>query len=287
MPCKNPKVTFFREAVDSVLSQSSPNWNLIVIDDHSSDPFTLEMLCALNANSDPRVSVVSNVSMLITGALNTGMEHASTPFVCSLHCDDLLDRQAVECLNHYILQYPEHDYFHSSRVYIDENGIHISDVHSANDTFDLSDFVHGGPIKSLHCWRINSALALGGMDESLGLHGADDYDFSWCMAESGCSFKAIPECLYYIRDHRMHYRLTTHVPLDVQIDALKKIWKKHGVTEMEIAKQIKKRSAGYLQQSLYINNKDRKQKEKEKYDIRQGWRQTYRRSVSPHNQENS
>ena len=128
-------------------------------------------------------------------------------------------------------------------------------------------------MKHLHCWKVDAALTIGGMDETLGLHGADDYDFSWCMAEGGYTFKAIPECLYYVRDHRTHFRLTTHVPLETQIKELKKIWTKHGMTEREQEQEIRTRKAGYLRQAIFLNDEDKRQKEEANYDIRQSWRQ--------------
>jgi glycosyltransferase involved in cell wall biosynthesis len=234
---------------------------------------TTEVLKELRNSKDKRISVIKNKSRLLTGALNTGMRYAKTPFVCSLLCDDLLDEKTIEVLNRYIDEYPDVDYFHSSRMYIDENGNPISGIKRAIESFNLSDFKSYGPVKHLHCWKVKSALAIGGMDESLGLHGADDYDFPWCMAEAGYSFKAIPECLYYYRDHREHYRLTTHVPLNTQINELKKIWKKHGLTEEEMEEQVKIRTSRYLKQALYLDDQDKKRKESENYDIREGWRE--------------
>ena len=266
MPCKNVKASFFREALNSVFSQSDSFWNLIVIYDLSDNLETTEVLKDLKNSKDNRIAVFKNESRLLTGALNTGMRHAQTPYVCSLLCDDVLDKKTIEVLNKYVKKYPNIDFFHSSRIYIDENENIISSVRRARKSFNLSDFKDYGPVKHLLCWKVESALAIGGMDESLGLHGADDYDFPWCMAEAGYSFKAIPECLYYYRDHREHYRLTTHVPLSTQINELKKIWKKHGLTEEEIDEQIKRRTSRYLKQ-------DKKVKEGENYDIRKAWRQ--------------
>ncbi len=275
MPCKNAKASFFRAAIDSVLTQSISSWNLIIIDDHSTATETLVVQDELSELADERIVVCKNLSNLITGALNTGMRQSKTPYVCALHSDDLLDRNAIETLDRTILRYPDTDYFHSSRIHIDEDGQPLSGVLRARESFTVSDFKQVGPVKPLHCWKVQSALAIGGMDESLGLHGADDYDFSWCMAEAGYSFKAISECLYYVRDHREHYRLTTHVPLDTQIRELEKIWKKHGLTMQEIEEQLQRRKEGYLRQALYLNEQDRERKEKERYDIRQGWREEY------------
>ena len=277
MPCKNSKASFFREALNSIFSQISPRWNLIVIiDDYNSSSEsteTSEILRELINSKDNRISVLKNESNLITGALNTGMRNVKTPYACSLLCDDLIDTKTIEVLNTYINEYPQIDFFHSSRIIIDESGSAISTIYKARESFSLSDFKNTGPVKHLLCWKVDSALAMGGMDESLGLHGADDYDFTWCMAEAGYSFKAIPECLYYYRDHRDHYRLTTHVPLDTQINQLKKIWKKHGLTENEIDEQIRWRTSGYLKQALYLDEEDKNRKEN--YDNRKVWRQTY------------
>jgi len=220
MPVKYGKASFFREALESVFSQTTPLWNLIIIDDGCDNAEIIEILWELNSSEDERLTVMESDSQSITGALNTGMRHSKTPFVCSLFCDDVLDKKAIEVLSRNIKTYPEIDYFHSSRLYIDDDGNRISNVYRARETFEISDFKNRGQVRHLHCWKVESALGIGGMDESLGPHGADDYDFPWCMAEAGNKFKAIPECLYYYRDHREHYRLTTHVPLLIQIKSL-------------------------------------------------------------------
>jgi hypothetical protein len=113
------------------------------------------------------------------------------------------------------------------------------------------------------------------MDESLGPHGADDYDFPWRMAEAGCAFRPVPDCLYAFRDHRSHDRLTTHVPLDAQVAELRRILRKHRVPEAEIERQVARRRAGYLRQALYLDEADRRRKERDGFDIRRGWRQPY------------
>jgi glycosyltransferase involved in cell wall biosynthesis len=277
MPCRNAHVAFLEEALASVFAQTSGAWHLLVIDDGSDSPDTLEALGALAGRRDGRVRVVGSRSARITGALNTGMREARTPFVCTLHCDDLLDERAIETLSAAISRRPAVDYFHTSRLFIDEAGRPLGSVYPARESFELRDFEHTALVKALHCWRVAAALAIGGMDESLGPHGGDDYDFPWRMAEAGCVFEAIPECLYYIRDHREHYRLTTHVPLDVQVTELSRILRKHGVSEERIAEEIARRTNGYLRQALFESDDDRHLKERDGFDARRGWRLDLRR----------
>ena len=274
MPCKDPKGAFFKKALESVIGQNTPTWNLIIIADHSEEIATINNLKEHFISKDKRVSVIKNESRLITGALNTGMKYSKTPYVCSLHCDDLLDTNAITVLNGYIKRCPDIDYFHSSRIHIDEDGSAIGPMLKARESFKLSDFKNYGPVKHLHCWKVKSALYIGGMDESLGWHGADDYDFPWCMAEAGFSFKAIHECLYYYRDHRTHFRLTTHIPLDSQVAELNKILKKHGLDEKEIMRQIERRKRGYLRQALFKDDKDKRRKQKDLHLVMsKGWRE--------------
>ena len=275
LPCKSPHLEYLRIAVSSVLRQSSPSWNLLIVDDGNKDPRVLQELAQL-AHADSRITVLPSEAPMVTGALNTAMRHAPTPFICSLHCDDVLADNAVEILCNYINKFPGTDYFHSSWRVIDNVGNVLSDVIPVRENFALEDFKNHGPVKHIHCWNIASALAIGGMDETLGPHGADDYDFSWCMAEAGYTFTPIPECLYYYRDHREHFRLTTHVPLEQQIIELRKIWSKHGMSGEEIAKETERRTAGYLRQALFRDDADRQEKEANGFDIRQGFRQSYR-----------
>lgn len=275
MPCKDADVSLMREAVSSVLRQTESAWSLLIVDDHSSNPETLRYLKELDENIDPRVVVCKNDSKNITGALNTALKKAKTPFVAMLHCDDLLSRHTTGHLNQYIKNYPNVDYFHSSRRVIDDNGRFISGVKKSKKDISRDAFINGGQVKHLHCYRVSKALSVGGMDENLGAHGADDYDFPWVMHEEGAVFKAIPECLYYYRDHRLHERLTTHVPLAVQVDELKKIFLKHKLSHEQIEAQIERRKSSYLQQALFLDERDKAKKEQSGLCARDGWRESY------------
>lgn len=256
MPCRDADPVLFRKAVASVLSQGDAAWQLIVIDDGSQKAETLAELNSLRCTDDPRVRVVASEARMVTGAMNTGMRLADTPFVCMFHCDDLLTPNALSVLRREIARSPEVEYFHSSRVHIDENDTPLDEPYEARESFTLDDFKERSPVKHLHCWRVSTALAAGGMDETLGPHGADDYDFPWTMMQAGARFGAIRECLYHYRDRGAQQRLTTHVSLETQVRELVKIFRKHGMTEEEIEEQIAIRTAGYLQQALYKTDAD-------------------------------
>ena len=232
----------------------------------------------------PPTELVVNEGRGLPGAINTGMRRSRTPFVTLLFADDMLADGAVATLNDYIARYPDVDFFHSSRVIIDEHDRTISPVYSSRETFEIGEFPWGSPVKHLLCWRRDKGLEIGGIDESLNSIGADDYDFPWTMVERGARFKAIGECLYRYRNHCEHYRLTTHVPLSVHRSEIDRILKKHGVgwalRRLIIARRRWSGSLGG--QCLFRSPLDLWITERRGRDGRARWRQVdYRRQSRP------
>ena len=274
MPLKNYEREFLFKALRSLTAQSSPDWRLLVIVEHE-DRVTFEALLRAEL-ADARASLIVNEGRKLAGAMNTGMRHAETPFVAILLADDMWAENATEVLASQIRLYPDADFFHSSRVIVDEDDRPISSVHSSRATFELKDFLLSSPVKHLLCWRRELALSFGGMDESLNNVGPDDYDFPWSMAEHGARFHAIAEALYLYRDHRGGERLTTHLPLSVHLRELRRIMTKHGASRDEMEAKLARAKSSYLQQCLYRNRADKWLKQLIGHEARRGWRETYR-----------
>jgi glycosyltransferase involved in cell wall biosynthesis len=273
MPLRHFHPNYLRKALASILTQSCRDWRLlIVVEKSDGDAFKTLLEAEL---ADPRIELIANEGRKLAGAINTGMRYAGTDFVALVFADDLWSHDAVEVLNRYLDQYPEIDFFHSSRLIIDEDDRPISPVHHSKDKFHLDDFRFASPVKHLLCWRKEKALSIGGLDERLNSVGPDDYDFPWTMAENGATFKAVKECLYYYRDHRESYRLTTHLPLSVHKREIRRIMRKHGVGAFRAALRVAAARKAFLRQCLFRSAIDKWVKEKVGYDARQGWRDTY------------
>ena len=227
MPLRNYHEGFLRRALGSVSRQTCPLWRLsIAVEPEDRRAFEALLRDELK---DPRIGIVENTGFRLAGAINTGTRAAATDFVALLLADDEWSAEAVEVLSRHIDEYPQVDFFHSSRRYIDAQSHFISSVYPSKSALHLDDFRHG-PVKHLLCWRRSKALAIGGLDESLSsLVGPDDYDFPWTMAENGATFKAVDACLYYYRSHCECPRLTTHTPLTVKVREVGRILKKHEV----------------------------------------------------------
>jgi glycosyltransferase involved in cell wall biosynthesis len=269
MPLRAYHPPFLAEAIESLVAQTAPEWQLLVVDDGAAGTEILE-----DALSDPRTRLVPNERRGMAAALNTGMREARTEFVTVLFADDMWSTDATRILTEQIEAYPDVDLFHSARVFIDESGNLISSVYPSRESFSLDDFAHSSPVKHLLCWRRERGLAVGGVDESLEL-GADDYDFPWCLAEDGAVFKAISQPLYLVRDHRECERLTTHLPLSAHKRDLRRIMEKHGVQRDQIERRVRDAELSYLKQCIYRSRLDRWLKTVSGYDARNGWRQSY------------
>jgi GT2 family glycosyltransferase len=269
---------FLRIAIDSIIHQACPDWKLLIICEQEN---SVELIRFLNDTlSDPRIAIINNKGRGLAGALNTGMRQVKTEFVAILLGDDLWSIDAIATLNQYITNNPEIDFFYSSRQIIDSKGLALDKVHQSQTSFELADFKYYSPVKHLLCWRKSVGLAVGGLDETLNRIGPDDYDFPWRMAESGASFMAIPECLYYYRQHCECYRLTTHTPWTDHIREVNHILKKHNVNLLlrvvVLLRRLIWRSLG--SQSVYITPLDRWWKLTFSYNIKEIWKRKQRKN---------
>ena len=256
-----------------MFEQTCPRWRLLIVIEPEDAQKFAELLAS--ELSDVRVHLIFNQGKKLAGAINTGMRAACTPFVAILLGDDTWDPCAIAVLESNIERFPQCDFFHSARRVIDENDEPISAIYPARESFALTDFWNGSPVKHLLCWRRELGLTAGGVDETLNSVGPDDYDFPWVMAEHGARFHAIQECLYIYRDHREGYRLTTHLPRDHHAREIETILRKHGVPTRARARLVRQAKTSYLRQCLYLSSRDQTEKESLGFDPRNGWRESY------------
>lgn len=85
MPVYNGQETI-GDAIDSVLGQAHDNWELLVVNDGSTDA-TLDVL---GQYSDERISVITTVNQGVSAARNVALEAMNGNFICTLDADDVL-----------------------------------------------------------------------------------------------------------------------------------------------------------------------------------------------------
>lgn len=274
LPLRHYHPPYLAQCLRSLLEQRCGRWRgVVVVEAADHAHFAVALRDPLR---DPRLRLLVNDGRALAGAINTGMRAADTEFVALLLGDDLWAPDAVEVLDRATAAWPEVDFFHSARRVIDDDGAPISSVYASRETFTVADFARASPVKHLLCWRRRAGLAVGGIDETLNSVGPDDWDFPWVMAEHGARFRALPECLYWYRDHRAGFRLTTHLPLSVHLRECDRILRKHRVDRAARRAFLARARATYLRQCLYRNLLDRWLKRRLGDDPRRGWRDAYR-----------
>lgn len=237
MPCRDQKKEFLIDSIESVIRQTSPDWELIVIIDQDT-PEAVKSL--VSSYCDTRVRLIISDAAPgsgVGGALNAGLRKTETEFCCMLHSDDRFALTAIETLKRYINENPKIDLFHSSRAFIDSSGTQQGDVLQVCRGFSSSYFkTIGSPVKHLICWRVKAGEAVGGIDEELV--GGDDYDLPWKLHDAGYNFMPISDCLYFYRVHHDFHRITVSTPVEQHLGSLRKMFLKHGASEEEIAKYL-------------------------------------------------
>ena len=95
VPVYNPG-PYLARCLDSVLAQSLPFWECLLVDDGSLDGSGA--LCDEYAEKDSRFRVIHQANAGASAARNAGLSAASAPFVLMLDADDCLDPKALETL---------------------------------------------------------------------------------------------------------------------------------------------------------------------------------------------
>ncbi len=105
MPFKN-RADLIGETIDSVLSQTWTDFELICISDGSTDES--DEIVRDYAAKDARVSLVSNENKPgISGAANTGLAHARGEFVARIDSDDIMLQNRIAVQVRFMDEHPE------------------------------------------------------------------------------------------------------------------------------------------------------------------------------------
>lgn len=91
LPAYNAEA-YIKEAIESVLNQSHHNWELIIVDDGSTD-HTLKIAQSF---TDTRILVLSQKNQGVGSARNHALQHIKGEYFCFLDADDILPKNAIK-----------------------------------------------------------------------------------------------------------------------------------------------------------------------------------------------
>jgi glycosyltransferase involved in cell wall biosynthesis len=202
MPLRNEE-RFLPAALASLKAQTISNWELIAIDDGSTD--NTAALLAAAAAADPRIRVYGNRTRGLVSALNQGLAACRAPLIARMDGDDISHPQRLTKQLEIFTAAPEiglaaASFRHFPRTHLKigmlsyeewQNSLTGHDAIMA-DIFVESPFVHPGVI-----FRKEIIDRLGGYRD---MGWAEDYDLWLRMAGSGVRFAKSSEPLIFWRD---------------------------------------------------------------------------------------
>ena len=216
MPTRN-HAHFIRESIDSVLSQSYDNVELLVMDGASTDN-TVEILKSYGE----RIRWISEPDKGQADAINKGMALLNGEILAYLNSDDILLPGALETAVTYFNDHPECDMVYGNADYIDVNGVVTGAYKAADYSFErlMQDCCVCQPAAF---WRRRIAQRIGPFDVSM--QTAMDYEYWLRMATSGAIIQHTDN---KFAQSRLHEDAKTLAMRGVIYDEVFEICEKHG-----------------------------------------------------------
>jgi len=199
VPVYNPDSEFLRAAIESVLGQVYERWELILVDDASTDAGVSKVL-AEYAKRDDRICVVRrDCNGHISAATNSGIDSAQGEILALLDHDDLLSPDALFWVAREFLLYPETLVAYSDEDKVDAHGRRSDPYFKPDWNPDLlrsqNYFCH------LSAYRMQAVKDCGSM--RIGFEGSQDHDLALRVTDLALpgQIRHIPRVLYHWRIH--------------------------------------------------------------------------------------
>lgn len=186
-----------REAVDSILGQTFEDFELIIIDDGSTD----RTWDVINSYSDSRLRTVHREHQGLVRSLNTGISLARGKYMARMDGDDVAEPERLAAQVSYLDAHPETVLVSSYVVFIDEQGISLGgpvaiprhDEELRRALYRENPFSH-----SATTLRIDALRRVAGYRQAF--ETSEDYDLWLRMNEIG-ELSAIARPLIRVRLH--------------------------------------------------------------------------------------
>jgi glycosyltransferase involved in cell wall biosynthesis len=187
---------YLGEAIQSVLDQTYPDFEVIVVDDGSTDK-TAQVACSF---SDPRVRYIHQENRGLPAARNTGILRSSGEYLTFLDSDDLFVADKLETLLNAMQRDPELGFVAGQAVLIDENALPLGKVFDTPLPENPAHLLLWNPLHVCSVLlRRDWQQKVGLFDESLQAY--EDWDMWLRLARAGCRMGWVPHPVSLYRFH--------------------------------------------------------------------------------------
>jgi glycosyltransferase involved in cell wall biosynthesis len=220
MPAYNAE-RFVGEAIESVLAQTLPSWELLVVNDCSTDR-TLEVCTSFH---DPRIRVFTTPENLnAAGARNLALEHARGEFIAFLDSDDLAVPDRLERQLHAFQVDPDLGFIGSDVQFLGErpDSPQTPWVYPKADAAIQAEMLFRCPfLMSTVAIKATILKALEGPAFTPEFAPCEDYHFGTRLAGT-CKFRNESQPVSFYRLHDSQLNFTQRDPMAVQISNVQK-----------------------------------------------------------------
>jgi peptidoglycan/xylan/chitin deacetylase (PgdA/CDA1 family)/GT2 family glycosyltransferase len=193
IPAYNAETTL-AETIASIESQSNPGWEVIVVDDGSTDETRATAEAA--ARTDARIRVLSQPNGGEGAARNAGIGAARFEWLLFLDADDRIAPAYLHRMMEALVAHPELDAVHCGWFMVDPSG-RVFAEYGCRDTGDLFSVLANRNPFPIHACVVRRDLVerAGRFDPSL--RTCADWDLWQRVARLGARFGRIPDSLAY------------------------------------------------------------------------------------------
>ncbi len=198
MPTYNTPEKFLTDAIESVMAQQYPHWELCIADD-ASQPKHVGQILKDFAKRDRRIRIAfREQNGHISAASNSALELATGEFIALLDHDDALHPLALHYVADAIIRNPSAKLIFSDEDKLDASGARHTPYFKCDFNPDL--FLAQNMITHLGCYRTETVREVGGF--RLGLEGSQDWDLALRVYEQADAKEIIhiPRVLYHWRE---------------------------------------------------------------------------------------
>jgi glycosyltransferase involved in cell wall biosynthesis len=194
LPTYNGASGFLDHSIQSCLNQSYSEWELIIVDDASTD-HTHELVSRY-VDLDPRIRCIKHsTNRKLPAALNTGFEQSSGRYHTWTSDDNYYKLDALGELVAYLERHNDVDIVYTDYTLVDQDGAVLGVKHIC----DVDGLLQNSCIGPSFLCRSIVFTTLGSYSDEFFL--AEDYDF-WLRASAHFQLQPLHKNLYYYRVHQ-------------------------------------------------------------------------------------
>lgn len=201
MPAYNAAL-YIAESIESVINQSYPHWELLVVDDGSTDD-TAAIVKRFEV-TDQRVKYLHQPNGRQGKARNLGLTNSKGKYIAFLDADDkwttdklIIQTKLLSAEKNTDLLFTQGYNLTGSQV--EEYNVEVKTVWNSDN---FADFVQQNRIPILGVLvKKEALLQVGGFTEDADIQNAEDYHLWLKLLIANKIFKSIPDRLFYYRVH--------------------------------------------------------------------------------------